>query len=511
MKTAQLNGLIFRDQSISYFFRSNWPRGKVLGGSSVLSYMLYSRGNRHDYDRWSEEGNTGWSFDEVLPYFMKSEDNRNPYIASNTRYHSTKGYLTVQEPPYQTPLSTAFIQAGVEMGYDHLDVNAAKQTGFMLTQSTTRDGARCSTAKAFLRPIRNRKNLHISMDSHVLKIIIDADTKTATGVKFEREGILYTVSAGKEVILSAGAVNSPQILMLSGVGPADHLKQHGISVLADLRVGDNLQDHVSIPGLVFQMDKSFSHIDTRFQNLPALYDYFRNSSGPLTSIGGYEAIAFVNSKYANQVDDYPDIQFHFIAKTPVSDGGTSIRINSGIRDDVWDRYYKPLKWFDTWQVIPILLRPKSVGTIRLAFNNPYASPLIDPKYFSEDQDIKVLIEGIKIALALAQTEAIQKLGTRFYDEPFPGCEQYTLWTDSYWECFSRQFTGTNYNPVGTCKMGPSNDPTAVVDPELRVYGIKQLRVVDGSIIPRIPSGDINAPIIMIAEKAVDMIKDTWEK
>lgn len=471
--------------------------------------MVYIRGNRRDYDRWSDEGNTGWSYDEVLPYFLKSEDNRNPYIAANTQYHSTGGYLTVGETPYTTPLSPAFIEAGVEMGYEHLDVNAAKQTGFMFIQSTTRDGRRCSTAKAFLQPARERKNLHISLNSHVLKILIDENTKTATGVRFEREGIHYIVSAKKEVILSAGVINSPQILMLSGVGPAEHLTEHGISVLSDLRVGDNLQDHVTVPGLVFLIDKLFSYVDTRFLNLPTIYSYSRNSSGPWTSLGGCDAVAFVKSKYADLEDDWPDIQFHFIGGTPVSDGGTAIRINAGLRDDIWEEHYRKLRWKDTWQVIPVLLRPKSLGTVRLASTNPYASPLIDPKYLSDPQDAKVIIEGIKIGLALAQTEAFQKLGTRFYDVPFPGCESYTLWTDAYWDCYVRQFTGTIYHPACTCKMGPADDPTAVVDPQLRVYGIQQLRVVDGSIIPRIPSGNINAPIIMIAEKAADMIKEAW--
>ena len=491
------------------YFRSNWPRGKILGGSSVLNYMIYVRGNSRDYDGWADEGNTGWSYQQVLPYFLKSEDNRNPYLAANKKYHSTGGYLTVQEPPFKTELGKSFIEAGVEMGYENIDINGAQQTGFMMAQSTTRSGSRCSTAKAFLRPVRNRQNLHISLHSHVLKIIIDEKSKTATGVKFERNGIHYVVSARKEVILSAGSINSPQILMLSGVGPSEHLQQHGIKILSDLNVGDNLQDHITLGGMIFQIDTPYSYVDTRLINLPAMYNYYFHHGGPWTTLGGCEALAFVKTKYTNQTDDWPDIQYHFVAGTPVSDGGTQIRFTSGIRNEIWNEYYKQLEWTDTWQAIPVLLRPKSVGNIRLASTDPYAKPLIDPKYFSDIHDMKVLIEGIKIAVALSETAAFQSIGTKFYDKTFPGCENFTLWTDSYWECFIRHYSATLYHPVGTCKMGNASDPTAVVDAKLRVYGIKQLRVVDGSIMPKIPSGNTNAPIIMVAEKAADMIKEAW--
>ena len=494
-----------------YIIRSNWPRGKILGGSSVLNYMIYVRGNRYDYDRWLNEGNTGWSYNEVLPYFLKSEDNRNPYIAANSKYHSTGGYLTVEEPPYRTPLATAFIEAGAQLGYSNVDINGIQQTGFMLTQATIREGSRCSTAKAFLRPIRRRGNLHISMHSRVLKVLIDRSSKVATGVKFERKGTIYRVSARKEVILSAGTINSAQILMLSGIGPAEHLQQQGIPVMSDLRVGDNLQDHISMGGMVFQVEQPYTFVDTRFLNLPTINQYIRHKSGPWASLGGCEAIAFVKSKYANQSNDWPDIQFHFVSGTPASDGGTQLRKSTGVRQDIWDQYYKDLQWTDTWQVIPVLLRPKSTGTIRLSSADPYAKPLIDPKYFNHADDIKVLIEGIKITLALSQTKPFQDLGSRFYDKIFPGCESYLLWTDTYWECFIRHYSSTIYHPVGTCKMGPADDPAAVVDPQLRVYGIHQLRVIDGSIMPHLVSGNTNAPIIMIAEKAADIVKRAWSR
>jgi choline dehydrogenase-like flavoprotein len=297
--------------------------------------------------------------------------------------------------------------------------------------------------------------------------------------------------------------------MLSGVCPAYHLNSLGIPVIKDLRVGDNLQDHVSLGGMVFQIDKPYSFIDNRYFNLPSFANYTFHRSGPLTSLGGCEGLAWVKTKYADQNDDWPDIEFHFVAGTPISDGGYSIRYNDGVRDDVWNAYYKPLVNTDTWQVIPMLLRPESVGTIRLTSTDPYTKPIIDPQYFSNVQDLNVLIEGTKIGLALSKTKAFQEVGTKFYSKPFPGCEGYTLWTDDYWGCFIRQYSLTIYHYSGTCKMGPSSDPTAVVDPRLKVYGITGLRVVDASIMPKVVSGNTNAPTIMIAEKAADMIKEDW--
>ncbi|XP_032795569.2 LOW QUALITY PROTEIN: glucose dehydrogenase [FAD, quinone] [Daphnia magna] len=489
--------------------KCNWPRGKVLGGSSVLNYMLYVRGNKKDYDDWQALGNTGWSFDNVLPYFIKSEDNRNPYIAANTKYHGTGGYLTVQEPAYTTPLGPAFVEAGVELGYENNDGNAAQQTGFMLVQATNRRGHRCSTAKAFLRPIRNRPNLHISMHSRVLKIIIDSSTKQATAVRFEKFGKIYEIKATKEIILSAGSVNSPQLLMLSGVGPAEHLNSLGIPVIADLRVGDNLQDHIALGGMVFTVNKPFGSLESRYVTLATFINYTINSAGPMASLGGVEGLAWVNTKYADKTIDFPDIEFHFVSGTPASDSGYSIRFNNGVRDDIWEKYYKPVVNTDMWQVIPMLLRPESTGTIRLASSDPYTAPLIDPKYFDKIQDLNVLIEGVKIGLALSKTEAFQKLGTKFYDKIFPGCESHTPWTDAYWGCFIRHYSSTIYHPAGTCKMGPSTDTTAVVDPTLKVYGIKGLRVADCSIMPKVVSGNTNAPVIMIGEKASDLIKADW--
>lgn len=292
--------------------RCNWPRGRVLGGSSVLNNMLYVRGNRHDYDQWENLGNFGWGYQNVLHYFKKSEDNWNPYIARRKKFHNTGGYLTVQEAPWRSPISAAFIRAGEEIGYDNRDVNGEVQTGFMLPQATLRDGSRCSAAKAFLRPTNKRPNMHFSLNSPVVKINIDPITKKVKGVHFERNGDPFYVEVSKEVILSAGSINTPQLLMLSGIGSAEHLKKLGIPLIANLSVGDNLQDHVAMVGLTFVVNKPVSIVQQRFPQASTAAEYVLNGSGPLTHLGTIEGIAFVNTKYANASIDWPDMQLHML-------------------------------------------------------------------------------------------------------------------------------------------------------------------------------------------------------
>ncbi|KAL1129799.1 hypothetical protein AAG570_012743 [Ranatra chinensis] len=414
--------------------RCFWPRGKVLGGSSVLNAMIY-----------------------ILHYFKKSEDNRNPYLA-NTTYHSQGGYLTVQESPWRSPLALAFVKGGEELGYEMRDINGEKQTGFMIAQGTIRRGSRCSTAKAFLRPIRLRKNLHISMYSQVTKILMgrpksDDPRPRAIGVRYMRDGVYRTVRAKKEVVLSAGAI--------------------------------------------------------KFQTVSVAMDYIINERGPLTSLGGVEGVAFVNTKYADKSGLLPDIQFHFAPSSVNSDGGEQIRKVLNLRDAVYNTMYKPLVEAETWTILPLLLRPLSKGWVRLKNANPMSYPIIEPNYFTHKEDVLTLIEGIRIALNLSDTKAFQRFNSRPLLTQMPGCRKFPFDTDPYWECALRHFTFTIYHPVGTCKMGPAHDPTAVVDPRLRVHGVTGLRVVDGSIMPAIVSGNPNGPIIMIGEKGSDLIKEDW--
>ncbi|KAJ8873255.1 hypothetical protein PR048_026889 [Dryococelus australis] len=489
--------------------RCIWTRGKVMGGSSVLNTMLYIRGNRRDFDQWESLGNPGWGYEDVLPYFKKSQDQRNPYLARNTRYHATGGYLTVQDAPWGTPLGPAFIQAGVEMGYDHIDVNGANQTGFAFFQYTMRRGSRCSTSKAFLRPVRLRKNLDIAMLSHVTKVLVHPKTRRAYGVELVRNRATHTVLAKKEVILSAGTVNSAQLLMLSGVGPAKHLQEMGIPVVQDSPgVGQNVMDHIAAGAVAFLVDPPVSLIVDRVMNLNTALKYAYEGSGPLTSSVGIEVVAFVNTKYANASDDWPDIEFMMMASSTSSDARQT-RHAHGITQKFYDEVFGNITGRDVFGIFPMILRPKSRGYLKLRSKNPMEYPLIFPNYLTHPNDVAVMREGVKTALAVGETTAMRRFGARFHRVKLPNCRHLPDFTDEYWECFVRQYTLTIYHMSGSVKMGPASDPSAVVDPELRVYGVTGLRVVDASIMPTITNGNINAPVIMIAEKAADLIKAAW--
>lgn len=315
--------------------------------------MVYVRGNKRDYDYWEQQGNPGWGYNDALYYFKKSEDNRNPFLA-NSPYHSTGGYLTVQESPWRTPLSVAFIKAGMELGYEHRDINGESQTGFMLTQSTIRRGSRCSTSKAFLRPVRMRKNLDIIMHSQATRVLFNKGRR-AHGIEFVRDGKLHTVYARKEVILSAGAINSPQLLMLSGVGPKNQMQIHNITQIVDLPVGHNLQDHVGLGGLTFIVDDPVTFTRQRYTSVAVGMEYIMNERGPMTT-PGVEGVAFVNTKYADPSGDWPDIQYHFAPSSINSDGGEQIRKITNLRDGVYNTVYKPLLNAETWTILPLLLR-----------------------------------------------------------------------------------------------------------------------------------------------------------
>lgn len=475
-----------------------------------MNTMLYIRGNKRDFDYWEAQGNPGWDSETTLYYFKKSMDQRNPYLARDKRYHATGGYQTVQDAPYNTPLGVAFLEAALEMGYDVRDVNGEKQTGFAFYQYTMRRGSRCSTAKAFLRPVRLRPNLHVSMFSHVTKILIEPGQKRAYGIEFIRDGKKHVVKARKEVILSAGAINSPQLLLLSGVGPKEHLQQVGVPVIHDSPgVGQNIQDHIAVGGLAFLIDYPISFILDRFLNLQTALRYAINEDGPLTSSVGLEAVGFINTKYANSSDDWPDIEFMLTSSSTNSDAGTQVKKAHGLTDEFYNSVYRAIDSKDVFGVFPMMLRPKSRGNLKLASRNPLRHPLIYHNYLTHPDDVGVLREGVKAAVAFGETKAMKRFGAKFHDTPWPNCKHLPAFSDDYWDCAIRQYTMTIYHMSGSCKMGPATDPAAVVDPKLRVYGIAGLRVIDASIMPTITNGNINAPTIMIAEKGADMIKEYW--
>ncbi|KAG0422455.1 hypothetical protein HPB47_001720 [Ixodes persulcatus] len=502
--------------------KSKWPRGKVVGGSSVLNYMLYVRGSPRDYDSWEEQGAMGWSWADVRPYFLRSEHNRDPDIARNG-HHNVGGLLSVMRAPYATPLASAFVEAGVHLGYPARDINAGQLTGFMIPQGTLLDGRRHSTRRAFLDPVLGRDNLHIAVFSHATKVEFDA-SGTARGVHFERFGVPQVALVRKEVLLSAGAIGTPQLLMLSGIGPRSHLEALGIPVVADLPVGSNLQDHIFPGGVNFLLDQPVSVVQSRMFTIPEVFNYLTTGTGPLTLLGGVEGLGFVNTRYANASLDWPDVEIHFASGSPVSDGGQTFKTAHGLRDKVWSRTFAPHIREDSMSLYPVLLRPRSRGTVRLRSTDPHDEPLLNPRYLTHPQDLRTMVdertkEGQKedkdeisgeewsheAVLVAGAVASVSRFGSRVWDIPFPGCELYPFLGDEYLGCVARSYTSTLYHPVGTCRMGAADDRLAVVDSKLRVRGVRQLRVVDASIMPTIVSGNTNAPVIMIGERASDLI------
>lgn len=433
-----------------------------------------------------------------------------PKIA-RSKYHGTNGYLTITEVPYKTPIADAFVEAGQAIGQPIIDFNGPTQIGFNYLQVTMQNGTRWSSSRAYLHSIHERPNLHVKKNSMVTKIIIDPKTKTAIGVEFVRFGRKYFVKAKKEVIVSGGAINSPQILMLSGIGPKNHLKNKNIKVIKNAKVGYNLQDHTATGGLSYLIDYPFSIIFNRMLGVRKhITDYLSSHNGLFTVPGGCEALGFIDLRNMNDTDGYPDLELLLASGGIESDD--TLHKNFNLDEKLYQQMYGSIEGKDSFMILPLTMRPKSRGRIILRDNNPFHHPLIYPNYFSDSEgyDIKLAVAGIRMANKLVKTPSFRKLGAKLHDKPLPPCKNLGFDTDAYWECYAKHFTFTIYHHVGTCKMGPSSDPNAVVDERLRVRGIKHLRVIDASIMPLIPTAHTNAPTFMIAEKGSDMIKEDWD-
>ncbi len=437
------------------------PRGRMLGGSSSMNAMVYIRGNRVDYDGWADRGLRGWGYDDVLPYFKRAEDNER----GEDEYHGVDGPLAVSEGRSKNPLVDAFVAAAREAGIEpNDDFNGAKQDGVGYYQVTCRNGMRCSAAAGYLAPARDRENLEIVVGALATRVLVE--NGRAAGVEAIVEGETRTFKAHNEVILSAGAYNSPQLLMLSGIGPAEHLRALGIEVVADLPVGENLQDHPAA-GLTWTTDEPIALFEVETEENLAL---FMQGQGPLTS-NIAEGGLFWRSR-----DDLPapDIQFH---------AAPAMFIEEGLVEPPGHGY----------TFGPCLVAPQSVGDLKLVSKDPTAKPAIRHNYLSAPGDLEALVAGVRLAVEIGDQAPLERYRRRGYEPPASS-------SDEDIAAYIRAKMQTLYHPVGTCSMG------GVVDDELRLLGIEGLRVIDASVMPTVPRGNTNAPTIMVAERGADLVR-----
>ncbi len=455
------------------------PRGKVLGGSSSVNAMIYVRGHQSDYDHWAAQGNPGWAFNDVLPYFKRAEHNeRADSSAEFAALHGRGGPLNVKDLTSPNRFGPIFVEAGKQAGYvENSDFNGVNQEGVGLYQVTHKNGERYSAAKAYLTPHLARPNLQVITGAHTTRIVLEG--KKAVGVEYLQGGQRKELRATREVLLCAGALQSPQILMLSGIGPAAHLQQHGIAVAHNLPgVGMHLHDHIDVVQVY-----DAPHLKDLFgisptglwRALQGIFEWRKLRTGMLTT-NFAEAGGFIKSQPSEVV---PDLQFHFVIGKLV-DHGRKPTFGHGYSCHV------------------CLLRPQSRGSVTLASADPLASPLIDPAFLTNHDDTQRMVQGFKLMRQLLNQPALA--GYRGRELAASASAQ----TDAQIEAFIRSRADTIYHPVGTCRMGPG--PLDVVDAQLRVHGMQGLRVVDASIMPRTVGGNTNAPTVMIAEKAFDMIK-----
>jgi choline dehydrogenase len=452
------------------------PRGKVMGGSSSVNAMVYTRGNSLDYDHWAELGNPGWAYQDVLPLFKRAENNE---CFGANEYRGIGGPLNVTYLRSPSAINAAFLEACSEQGVPETkDYNGASQFGCAPAQVTQINGERCSAAKAYITPHLARTNLTVITQAHTQRIVLQG--KRAVGAEFIKAGQTQQVKARREVILSSGAYGSPQILMLSGIGPSAHLQQHGISVVHDLPgVGQNLHDHVTAV-LIYRTQRKESTFGISWSGLVkiirSIFEWRKQRKGIITS-NVAESQAFL---YADKAEKSPDIQ---------------LALCTGIVDD----HTRKNHLGHGYTLHVTLMRPKSRGSVSLQSANAKDAPLINPNFLAAPQDMETLVKATQIGYDIMQSKAFA---------PYRGNMLYPLERNNpaQIEQFLRDRADTEYHPCSTCKMGPASDSMAVVDPTLKVYGIENLRVVDASIMPQLVSGNTNAPTIMIAEKAADMIK-----
>ncbi|CAL8146748.1 unnamed protein product [Orchesella dallaii] len=481
-----------------------WPRGRGLGGSSTTNFMMYMRGNPLDFDQWANiTGDFKWSYNNVEHYFKKMEDYHGIY-KNNLGKHGQNGPLRI-EPVIYAPGLDYLLEAVKEAGYAVRDLNADQKEGFSPLEFTQKRGRRHSTYSAYIKPNMGRQNLEILRYSHVTKIHFNHNLK-ASGVSFVRRGETSYVAAKREVIICAGTINSAQLLMLSGIGPLEHLKSLGIKPLVNLPVGRNLQDHVSTIIGPFILNKPVSFMPTRDVILKSIGEFVLNGSGPLSSPLGTMGIGVTASSSS---PEWPNL-LHIFSSLGIYEGlGATLDQIFGTQN-YYTNLFSPFIEQDAHLVVLSLGKPRSTGFIELEDGNTLSKPIINPQYYSDpgNQDIQDMIEGYQMLVNLYEnTNSLgNKLGARLVT--IPNCASYQFKTNAYYECALRMYKHTLFHPVGTCSMGRIEDGNAVVDSQLRVIGTKGLRVIDASVMPAITNANTNAPTIMIGEMGSDFIKQS---
>lgn len=503
---SQTNGcLSFPDR------KAPMTQGKLLGGTSGINSMSYVRGHQADFDNWRDTyGAKGWGYRDVLQFFKEIEEFNVTSIPKNVEYHGYQGETPINYPNYNTTVSYFFLDACNESGYKYIDYNGNESYGYSRLQSNTRYGARMSSYTCFIQRQKYEPNrtLHVSSNSTVTKIVFD-NNKTAVAVEFFKNGEPRNVTIGREVILCAGAIGSPHLLMLSGVGPAEELTKANIEVVANASVGKGLQDHVVYLGLVVTTNKDYIGLE-KLANNQSMFEYFANHSGLWAVPGAYEALLFTNSTNTSKI---PDIKLSLTALFP----SPAIEESPYVTPQLYQEFYLPLiKNNKTGFMNTITMgQPQSRGTVRLNETYPTGPPLINPNILSVESDITRTVQGIFTVKKLFESESMKKIGAVVYNGTHPNCTG-TPWTEEYVKCFLRYSGFPSMHVCCTCAIG--NETHGVVDHRLRVRGVNRVRVADASVMPQITSGNTHAPVMMIGAKAAYMIledaraeEEAWKK
>ncbi|KAM7347183.1 glucose dehydrogenase [FAD, quinone]-like [Cochliomyia hominivorax] len=481
--------------------RCHWPRGKFIGGTGGINGMLYVRGNRFDYDRWLKEGSIGWGFEDVWPYFQKS------VTPVGTKTHP-QGYVTLNEfPHFDEDIFSMIFQGSSELGIPRVEeFGEGSYIGYSHVKGTIENGLRISTGKGHLGRVSQRPNLKVIKNAQVTKLEFDKSGKMVKSIEFIlRQEHKLKVEVKREAIVSAGTIDSPKLLMLSGVGPEYKLKPLNIPVIKNLPIGENLQDHVLIQ-LYLRLP---ANPPDQKQLLDAIYQYLIHKTGPLTSHGTASLTGFINTDPTSN-SPYPDIEMHhfiqrrgdFLALDLFLNGfKTKPEFKSFLRENIAN--------YDILAMFVVLAHPKSLGDLTLKSTSPQDPPIINANYLTHPEDAEVLLQAMKYIMNLVQTQAFREKQVEILQIPIKECDRFEFKSDEYWRCYFTYFSSSCYHHVGTVKMGDEHDKRSCVDPRLKVKGVQNLRVIDASIMPHVPSGNTNGPTIMIAEKAADLVKEDW--